>query len=821
MDGTGETTQATAPDTSARAAAYGRWRREAIVLVSLLAFFILLGLLWQRCGVGGCPNVGRLASYQPGGATVLLDADGEPLADLAPVEHDVVSLESLPDFVPAAFLAVEDKRFYEHNGIDFRRVGGAIVADIRARGFAQGFSTITMQLARNVWPDRLPGRQRTIGRKVLEVRVAHDIERNYTKDEILELYLNHIYFGGGAYGIDAAARNYFGKPAARLTLEEAAVLAALPKSPTLYNPRRFAERARARRNLVLALMAEQGLTTQDEADRAARRRLAVRRDPPPRRTEAGTAAYFVEATRRILEDRFGEAVYTSPMRVHTTLDRRAQRIAEEQLERQLRTIERGGLGRYTGARYNPSATPDGAPEYIQGAIVLVDAGTGDVRALVGGRDFLQSRFDRATQARRQPGSAFKPFVFAAALADGYAASQLVSDSVLRIELAGGEVWEPRNFDGSYEGVVSIRESLVRSRNVPTIRLAADVGLNQVTRIARRAGIRSDLPGVPSLAIGTAGVTALELAAAYTPFARLGTAVSPRLVTRVENADGRVIWEPDVQPRQVVDSTVAYLVTSMLQEAVSRGTGTAVRNAGYRGPAAGKTGTTNDGADAWFVGYTPGHVGVVWIGFDRPERITSAATGGRLAAPVWGRMMAAYDRDRRGAWPVPSDLIEREVDPATGLLLVPGCRPEEGRARTELFVRRSQPAEVCPAGEPDVVERGVFARVGDWMGERWRRFGRWVTRHFGTEEPQPTPRDGDYLGVPRLPRADEDPDDERLRELRQVPLGVPYVPDTVGVPDTLVPSPGDTILLLTPADTGLVLRPGVVRDTARDTVPDGR
>jgi penicillin-binding protein 1A len=761
-----------------------------MALIGLLVFALLLGLLWQRCGVSGCPNVGRLTSYQPGGATVLLDADGEPFANLAPVEHEIVALDSLPDYVPAAFIAIEDKRFYEHHGVDFRRVGGALLADVRAGGFVQGFSTITMQLARNVWPDQLPGRQRTLRRKVLEIRVAADIERKYAKREILELYLNHIYFGGGAYGIEAASRNYFNKPARRLTVSEAAVLAALPKSPTMYNPRRYVERARERRDLVLALMAEQGLIPEAEAAAARNRRLSVSREPGPRRGTEGTAQYFVEATRRILEDRFGEDVYSAPLRVHTTLDRRAQRIAEAQLERQLAAIERSAYGQYEGTRYSASRTLEGAPEYVQGAVVVMDAATGDVRALVGGRDFGQSRFDRATQARRQVGSAFKPFVYAAALNEGYAPSQLVSDSVLRVELPGNEVWEPRNYGGENEGFVTLRDALVRSKNVPTIRLAQDVGLADVSRLARRAGIRSDIPSVPSAAIGTAALTPLELTAAFTPFARLGSAVAPRFVTRVEDERGRTIWEPRVQVRQTVDSAVAYLVTHMLQEAVRRGTATAVRQAGYRGVAAGKTGTTNDGSDAWFAGYTPDLVATVWIGFDRPARISANATGGSLAAPVWGRFMRDYARTGAGEWPLPSRVVELPVDPATGLVLREGCRPERGTARTELFVKGEEPARVCPAGEPVDAERGRLARLGDWAGRQWRIFGRWVTRHFGSEEPQPTPREGDYLGAPRLPRAVEivEPQvDPREFRTPPVPLGIPVPADTL-LPDTVA---GDT------------------------------
>jgi penicillin-binding protein 1A len=766
-----------------------RGRRNR-VLAGLVVLCLLLGFMWQRCGVRGCPNVALLTSYQPGGATVLLDASGRQFATLAPVTHDVVALDALPEYVPAAFLAIEDRRFYEHHGVDYRRVVGALLADVRAGRFAQGFSTITMQLARNVWPDRLPGQRRTLRRKVLEVRVAYDIERRYSKNEILELYLNHIYFGDGAYGIEAASRNYFGKAANALTLAEAAVLAALPKSPSLYNPRRYRERSRERRNLVLRLMAEQERVAAGDAEAAAKRRLSVRREPARGRDDAGTAPYFVDAVRRVLEDRFGEDVYTAPLRVYTTLSPRMQRMAERQLEQQLKAIERSAYGSYEGERYVRDVAPENGIEYVQGAVVLMQAATGDVKALVGGRDFTQSRFDRATQARRQVGSAFKPFVYATALAEGYAPSQLVSDSVLRLELPGDEVWEPHNFDGEFEGAVTLREALVRSKNVPTIRLAADVGLTDVTRMARRAGIRSDLPSVPSVAIGTASLTPFELTAAYTPFARLGTGVAPRLITRVEDADGRVIWRRRVEERQVMDSAVAYLVTNMLEEAVTRGTATAVRRSGYRGPAAGKTGTTDDGADVWFVGYTPSYVATVWIGYDRPMAITDEATGNRLAAPVWARLMRELGGEASaGSWPQPSDVLELRVDPSTGLVLRDGCRPLHGSARTELFIAGHEPAGSCPAGTPEEVERTFLQRAGDWLGRQWRRLSRWVTEHVGTEEPQPTPREGEYLGVPRLPTAEEaidsppPPPTPRRREPLGVPVPYPSPRDTA-VRDTL-------------------------------------
>ncbi|MBI4409006.1 MAG: transglycosylase domain-containing protein, partial [Gemmatimonadetes bacterium] len=323
--------------------------REALFGVAIL--LLLLWVAWERCGMRGCPNVERLASYQPGGASVLLDRAGRPFADLAPVERAVVSLDSLPAYVADAFIAVEDKRFYQHTGVDWRRVVGAALADLRARGFVQGFSTITMQLARNVFPDRLPGARRTLKRKLLEIRVAREIEGKFSKGEILELYLNHIYFGRGAYGIEAAAQHYFRRPARRLTLAQAALLAALPKSPSTYDPRRYAESARGRRNLVLALMAEQGRVHAEEAESARAARLGVRREPPPRQEPAGLGPYFAEVVRRELEDRFGDLVYTAPLRIRTSLDRRFQQAAEEELSRQLRAIEAGAFGRFHGPRY--------------------------------------------------------------------------------------------------------------------------------------------------------------------------------------------------------------------------------------------------------------------------------------------------------------------------------------------------------------------------------------------------------------------------------------------------------------------------------------
>jgi len=658
--------------------------RAAVVAAGVA--FLFLVLFWGRCGIRGCPDVRRLASYRPGGAPVLLDREGRPFGDLAPVEGELVTLPSLPKHVPQAFLAVEDQRFYEHGAVDWMRVMGALWANVRSRKVEEGSSTITMQLARNVFPERIPGQERTLARKLLEARVAFEIESDFKKDEILEMYLNHIYFGNGARGIEAAARHYFGVHARELTLAQAALLAALPKGPGHYDPRRNPKEARARRDLVLSLMAEQNRITSDAAERARRAPLGV-----TRRRVAGDrpvfAAYFVEEVRRQLEELMGGDLYDQRLRIRTTLDAGAQRAAEQELERQLRAIEGGALGRFR-AREDP----------LQGAVVLMGAVEGDVLAWVGGRDFNRSRFDRVRGARRQAGSAFKPFVYAAALEGGHTLSEPLSDEPLRLFQGGHRYWEPHNFDERYDGQVTLREALVRSKNVPTVRLAQQVGTHAVASFAEVAGIQPPIPDEPSMALGTVAVSPIELTAAYTAFAGLGTGVKPRVIVQVEDPDKKVLWESEVEGRRVLDPAVAYLLTDALREALLRGTGRTVRQAGFQGLAAGKTGTTNDGTDAWFVGYDPQVVGTVWIGFDRPQPIMAQATGGRLAAPVWARIMERFyaGRSRPKPWAQPDGVVAAVVDPDTGMVLAPGCQPVSAAPYKEFFISSRLPLQSCPS-----------------------------------------------------------------------------------------------------------------------------
>jgi penicillin-binding protein 1A len=595
----------------------------------------------------------------------------------------VVSLDSLPAHVPAAFIAVEDRRFWKHDGVDWKRVVGAALANIRTRAVSQGSSTISMQLARNVFPDDLPGTERTFRRKLQEMRVAKLIERRFEKPAILEMYLNHIYFGGGAYGIEAASRLYFDKPATELSAAEAATLAALPKAPSHYDPRTQPDRSVARRNLVLTLMEEQGFLTADEAKAARGVELAVREDGAHDRSGVPLGAYFIDVIRPELEERFGEALYRSRLRVYTTLDAVAQRAAEQELEKQLTALD--------------SRVRDGEGD-LQGAAVVMDAHSGEVMALVGGRDPTSSRYNRVTRGRRQVGSAFKPFVFAAALHEGVPTSQVLLDLPYTLEISRTDVWAPSNYDGEYEGSVSLRNALVRSRNVPTVRLAEEVGIEHVASTARAAGVVEPMDVTPSLALGTVAVSPLQLATAYTTFATLGYTAKPVFVLRVEDEDGTLLWQAERElPTPGMDPRVAYVVTDILRDAVDYGTGTGVRGAGFDGPVAGKTGTTNDATDAWFVGYTPEIVGAVWIGYDQPSPLGGSATGGGFAAPVWGRIMRkVYEhRPMPEEWEQPAGIVARRIDVGTGYVLEEGCHPRGGYESVEIFLEEHVPTSVCP------------------------------------------------------------------------------------------------------------------------------
>jgi penicillin-binding protein 1A len=675
-----------------------RFRRPAARVLLILAPFVVAPVLaWETCGFRGCPEVGSLRYYQPGGAPVLLDRSGVAFGDLAPPERKIVRLDEMPRHLAEAFLAVEDQKFFEHNAIDWGRVAGAALANLRRGSIVQGSSTITMQLARTIYPELLPLEEKTLRRKILEIRVAREIEDKYSKTEILELYLNHVYLGRNMNGVENAAQEYFGVSVRRLTLAQSAMLAAMVKAPAFYDPRRNPDSVRERRDLVLKMMGRQKRLPEDVLAAAKKAPLGVASSPPDRRIAAGLAPYFVEQVRQRLGSDVREPGKGVPSSIRTTIDARIQRAAEEELQAQLEAIEKGIAGKFAGPRYDPTdRTPKTETEYLQGAVVVIDARQGDVLAWVGGRDFTQSRFDRVAEARRQAGSAFKPFVYSAAIAGGWSLSKPLDDSPVKIKLDAKRNWTPRNVRGRHEGTISLRNALVRSNNTATVRLAEDIGMDAIAAAARHAGLRVDNVN-PSLTLGAIHVTPLELTSAYSAFANAGTRVEPRMILQVEDEAGNLLSKPGVEKRRSIDAGTAYLLTDVLTDAITQGTGKAAKPKRADVAVAGKTGTTNDVTDAWFIGYTPDIVAGVWIGFDRQRPIVDEATAARLAAPVWGSLIDRIYDDRAipQPWNMPDGVRKYSVDVASGLPLGAGCRA--ARVSEELFVAsRVPPADCAPA-----------------------------------------------------------------------------------------------------------------------------
>jgi penicillin-binding protein 2D len=630
----------------------------------------------------------------PPQSTLVYGSDGSLIGEIGHELRTSVPIASLPVYVPQAFIAVEDHRFYQHNGVDVVGVLGAIKDRVIGRR-ARGASTITQQLVGNMHPDAVDRRDLSLNRKLREQDAAREMERHYTKAQILDAYLNQIPFGHGWFGVDAAARHYFGKSAGELTLAEAATLAALPRSAPYYDPIRHPDRARKRRDLVLRLMADQGLITTDAANAA--RRVPMATVPA---AASNPAAYFVDAV-RAAATREGIPVEAGGYRVYATLDPALQAAADSALADVATSVElRPGYGHPTMA-----AHAKGAADYLQGLVVALDPRTGNVRALVGGRNYGDSPFDRALFAIRQPGSAFKPVVYAAAIADSITANAPVSDTALAIPLADGSIYRPEDADGQFQGPMTVRDALARSRNSVAIQLAMQVGIDSVIELAHQLGITTPIAPFPSSAIGASGVRPIEMVAAYTAFATLGTVTAPQFISRIEDRGGHTVWtEHPAIAAAVLDSNVAFIVRDMMRDVIDRGTATLVRRTlPWQIPAAGKTGTTNDNSDVWFIGCTPDLVAGVWLGFDQPQTITPGAAGGSLAAPIWARVAAAADRGHEFTdWVPPATLESADLDRLTGAPADSATPPD--RRYTEYFL----PGTLPPAlrFEPlSVFERG--------------------------------------------------------------------------------------------------------------------
>jgi 1A family penicillin-binding protein len=674
------------------------WRLTGIAILVFVA--TMLGAWTASCGFAGCPGVAELRNFRASEGGLVLDRNGVEIGQLTSVRRVNVSLERIPKVVQEAFIATEDRRFYRHHGVDLRGVVRATVRNVSAGGIREGFSTITMQVARTAFiGNRFSGRSPR--RKLLEMRLAGLLEKNLTKAEILEHYLNVIYLGNGVYGVEAASRDLFGKGVESLSLQQAALLAAVTKSPTNYAPREFPERARKRRDLVIGLMLDQGYISRAMAKRATAEpvRIAATKWRPD-----GVDAYgAIDAVRAVVDSVLPGALEGAGLVVHTTIDFRAQAAADTAIEMQARAIE------------HESERRDGAK--MQGALVALDPLTGDIRAIVGGRRAPRGGFNRAMNAHRQPGSAFKPFVYAAAIELGFAPSDTVDDEPIQVDIAGEVPWIPANYDDKYQGRTTLRRALMMSSNGATVRVSRAVSEGKVIAVAHRNGVRSALRPHPSVALGALEVTPIELVTAYAPFANGGKRVTPRLVTRIETPGGTVLWSSEPETSSAMDSRDAWEMQSMLRGVVDYGTGRVIRDWGIGGPVGGKTGTTNNGADVWFIGFTPSIVAGVWFGYDSPREIAYRAAGARFAAPAWAEFYRkGWTEPDSAIWVPPTGMVEAIIDPETGELATPRCTNRQ----TEYFKPGTEPKQYCllhSGRDPAIV---ALQRIAGGLRNRIRR-----------------------------------------------------------------------------------------------------
>jgi penicillin-binding protein 1B len=596
-------------------------------------------------------------------------------------ERQILPLSAVPKPFVQAVLAAEDARFFSHAGVDLLAIIRASLANVRSGRIVQGASTITQQTVKNLYF----GQERTWWRKIREAVMSVMLDARYSKDRILEVYLNEVYLGQrGAVaicGVEAAARHYFGRSVSDLTLAESATLAGLIRNPGGYNPFVHPDRAIARRDLVLDAMVDAGFVKKDAAEKAKRETLHLTSGA----AGFAQARYVVDLVRsQIAEDYPPETLAKDGLRVFTTIDTTVQARAEEALVRGLDRLE----------REIPQIRRQMRQRRLQGVVVVTDPRTGAVLALVGGRDYGDSQFNRATQARRQPGSCFKPFVYLAAFEaaargeeGGLTAASVLDDSPIEMR-SGSQMWRPENYDGTFRGPVSARYALEHSLNVPTVRAAESVGLQRVVLAARRCGLKESFQPLPSLALGAQEVTPLGLAAAYGTFATLGLRAEPRIVARLEASDGKALARRTPEIKEAFRPEVAYLLDDVLRGEITEGTAASASALGFSGDAAGKTGTTDDTRDAWFIGFTPELLALVWVGYD--DNSKTGLTGARGALPIWVDLMAGIRHRWEGSsFPEPPGIVHAEIDPETGQVAGDAC-PER---RPEIFIAGTEP-ELC-------------------------------------------------------------------------------------------------------------------------------
>ncbi len=740
------------------------------------------------------PRIDSLSDYRPPIVSNVYACDGRKIGEFYTERRIIAGMHRIPEMLRQAFVAAEDSRFYQHRGVDPISILRAFFKNIEAGTIVQGGSTITQQVTKSF----LLTPERSYTRKVKEAILAYRIDRTLSKDEILYLYLNQIYLGHGAYGVAAAAENYFGKEVEELNLAECALLAGLPQAPTRYSPFHHFERARQRQLYVLSRMVAEGMVSQEEADTAAAMELDIK---PRRNWFYEEVPVYTEHVRRYVIERYGEQrLLNDGLQIYTAVDTELQKIAQQETDNGLRALDkrqgyRGAVehldpgamkewiarrtageapepavgdildavvtavddaagvvsvhtGRRTGviamddmrwarridpehsyrqarlakpsqalkpgdliqARVKAAAAPNAplpmaleqAPK-VEAALLCLETETGHVKTMVGGRDFTASQFNRAIQARRQPGSAFKPIIYAAAIDKGYTpASVLIDSPIVFHDRTHDMVWKPQNYGRKFYGPTTLREALAKSRNVVTIKLLSEIGVHYAVDYARALGIESPLEENLSIALGSSGVSLFELVRAYSVFANLGERVEPVFITRIVDRDGKVLEEARGQREPVIAPNTAYIVTSLLESVVQEGTGYRIK--ALDRPVAGKTGTTDDLHDAWFIGYTPRYVTGVWVGFDDEASLGQGETGSRAASPIWLGFMQAMLKDKPvEAFAVPDGVIFAKIDVATGLL----SASESKETRFECFKEGTEPTAHASNPEEETVRTETF------------------------------------------------------------------------------------------------------------------
>ncbi|BCB97463.1 penicillin-binding protein [Dissulfurispira thermophila] len=584
-----------------------RWLK--ILLIILLSAAIGASGGFVYWSLSDLPEIKSLEGYTPFESSFIYSSDGKVLAELYLERRNFIPYYNIPDFVKKAFIAIEDQRFYSHPGMDIVGIIRAFYKNLMAHSIVEGGSTITQQLTKMLFLKP----EKSLSRKIKEAIIAVQIEKRYTKDEILGMYLNQAYFGTRAYGIEAAAQTYFGKSVTELSISDAALLAGLQKAPALYSPFKNPEKALMRRQLVLKKMLQSGFISQEQYEKANAEPLPAK--PFYRKYEA---PYFVEHLRHYLESRYGNAIYTSGLKIYSTIDYNMQKIAEEAVARGIASIEKR------------------VKKGVQAALIAIDLRNGHIKALVGGTDFWETQFNRATMALRQPGSAFKPFVYAAAIENGMSESDEILDSP--VSFPGGkpnQLWSPKNYDGEYHGYVPLKTALALSLNAATVRLANDVGIQNIIDLARQCGIKSTLQPYLPIALGASDVTLLELTSAYGVFAT-GNRIEPVTYEKIVNRDGVLVEESFPFSENVLEPETVDKIKELLRAVIEMGTATKAKE--IKRTVYGKTGTTNDFSDAWFVGFDDSLVVGVWVGRDNHKPIGPKEAGARAALPIWIEFM---------------------------------------------------------------------------------------------------------------------------------------------------------------------------------------